>query len=182
MMKFVIWIFAIWCLIGYSTAASENSSDSGESKSTIGDFVFEKPDDKGEVEYAKAGGYYRIIWSTRPTGIDAPDTVKLEWRRGRWPEVSDWTVIDEAAPNEDYYDWNIPENMAPDYYIFRISTEQKRPLIRTRTSQLIRIYQGRSPINGEIILPTSGATHYERQGIWSIATTIGICAASFMLA
>jgi hypothetical protein len=127
----------------------------------IGDFIFDAPkidQKKGKLTLLptfKAGNYMRIQWHTQPPALGNPPNISLEWRSGQWPNVSEWHTIARETPNNNYYDWLIPENMDTAQYIFRIGTVQKDPWIRNRTSEPFQIYVGRIPINGKIILDDS---------------------------
>ena len=123
----------------------------------IGDWIFDVPSEKAgsKPQLYKAGSVVRFEWHVQPANLSPPQTYKLQWRRGLWPDVTKFTDIVDTVANQGYLDWTIPDNFAQDEYILLLSTTQLQPQIRNRTSQKFKIYQGRKPINGELILPDS---------------------------
>lgn len=133
-----------------STDTESGDSDSGDSKpsASAGDFIFDKPAEKAKTpEAMKAGDTYTIKWHVEPKDFASPSNITIEYRRGRWPNVGEWMVIDKEIGNEGEYEWEVPENSAPEYYVFRISTPPATPLVRTRVSQPFQIYQKRDAQN-----------------------------------
>ncbi len=138
-----------------ATTLPEGPDNTGKKTTGIGDFIFSNPNEKKAPPLVPAGSKYRLEWFTQPKTLADPNNVTLEWRSGIWPDVSKWTVIASEVPNMGYFDWDIPQNLARDNYIVKISTKQKQPQIRDRVTTPIKIYQSRDPINGELVIPDS---------------------------
>ncbi|KAI3629991.1 hypothetical protein MIR68_011426 [Amoeboaphelidium protococcarum] len=130
---------------------NEEPSKTSDPKATgIGDFIFENPPSVSllsKVPLVRAGEMYRIKWRTQPTNLGNPEIISLEYRVGIWPDVTKFTAIIANGSNENYADWQVPTNAAEGVYIFKISTMQKKPLIRDRVSSPIRVFQSKTFIN-----------------------------------
>ena len=118
-----------------------------------GFFYFEEPSNNQKTPaLVAAGDAYRIKWNSKP--MEAA-TVTLESRQGRWDSSCDdgcvgkFIVIASNITNEGYFDWVVPENAVPDYYIFKISSTAQ---FTNQTSQQVRVYQPKGPINGQIFI------------------------------
>ena len=118
-----------------------------------GFFYFKTPSDNQKApSFVAAGDAYRIEWTSKPMN---PDTVTLEVRQGAWNDdcddgcVGKFIVIASNITNEGYFDWVVPENAVPDHYIFKISSTTQ---FTNQTSQQVKVYQPKEPINGQIFI------------------------------
>jgi hypothetical protein len=148
---------------GPGTAAGGNGTSNNGG---VGDLIFDQPSEKPvKPEILRAGSPYTIKWRVSPKSMTAGN-ITIEYRRGRWPNVGKWMVIAEGVSGTSY-DWTVPENEAPDYYIFRITPKDEGTGVRARTSQPFQVFQARNPAD----LLNSGY----RTSIGIFAFLIGIC-------
>ncbi|KAI3661376.1 hypothetical protein MP638_007171 [Amoeboaphelidium occidentale] len=122
---------------------------------TIGHYVFKTPDERSKKPYlVKVGETFRLEWKVLENDVKKPALISLRWRQGRWPNVSGWFDVAKDIPNELYYDWDVPKNQAPGYYVFQIRSNKTADLqVVDATSIGINVYTGTPIVNGQIIYP-----------------------------
>lgn len=142
------------------------------SQPLIGDFVFDVPALKdNSIQFYSTDQPLRILWHTQPQTLPDPHNITLEWRRGLWPNVTDWRTIVSQYPNQNYYDWTMPDNLFAGVYVLRITTLQRQPAwIRDRYSDPFRLYIPMQPINGTYYI--SGGAKSASTSIWASVVAI----------
>lgn len=139
------------------------------------DFIFDNDMDgysKKPAPLVKAGSIIRLQWYIQPATTPKTANVSLDFRSDRvWPDVGEWMLIGKEIPNEEFYDWTVPENLITGSYVIRIGSNQVSPAIRNRTSRRFTIYQGKDAINGKIYLTDSGQAPTVSGGpMWVLAS------------
>ena len=177
-MKSLFQLLVIASLVSISQINAATPTPVATGGQRIGDFQFITPDQKKENQMFKVGDVLRVEWKVAPTSMPRPPNVTISIRYGAWPSVSEWQVIADQIPNEEYFDWEIPENQFPHrQYIFELK-EYKTPQAWVRgktTENFVQIYSGTPIIDGEVVF-NSGS-----EQLFKYAHFIGVSMISAML-
>lgn len=145
-MKFITSSIAVFLVSMIAGIRAEDDAAVTRQNATqeVGTFVFDYPKivdiKKPNWFIYPIGETVKLKWHVEPGELGVPGNITIQWRRGRWPNVTAFETIVENFSGTSY-DWVLNGSLFPGTYVLKLSSPQRDPWITDGISAAISVYR-----------------------------------------